>query len=155
MDYLASAFAMGTYVRQIYFLHITETLYYTVPVGIYFLILGFIRESGHQDKDNANILNLIGCGTLIVPTFFLAQVNPGYFYAVTVGILGIILLSIGISIKNRIYEFSGAAGVILAIIPQTFQYLLALPKWLVVGIAGLFFVVVAIFLLLKRDENKR
>ena len=73
----------------------------------------------------------------------------------TVGILGIILLSLGISIKNRIYEFSGAAGVILAIIPQTFQYLLALPKWLVVGIAGLSFVVVAIFLLLKRDENKR
>jgi len=155
MDYLASAFAIGTYIWQVYYFTITETLYYTIPVGIYFLILGFIRESGHHDKDNANILNLIGCGTLIVPTFFLAQVNSGYFYAVTVGILGIILLSLGISIKNRIYEFSGAAGVILAIIPQTFQYLLALPKWLVVGIAGLSFVVVAIFLLLKRDENKR
>jgi len=152
MDYLASFFALGTYVWQLSFWHVSQTLYYTIPIGIYMLCIGFLREAHHDEKDNANILNLLGCCILIIPTFFLSQTS-GYLYSALVGALGLLLLLIGITAKNRIYQFSGSAGIILAIIPQTFQYLLSLPKWLIVGIIGLIFVGFAIFLLLRRKEK--
>ena len=155
MDYLTSFFVLSTYIWHLWYLNISETLYYSLPIGLYFLVLGFLREERHNEHDNANILNLVGNGMLIIPTFFLAQSNSGWFYPVVLGGIGLSLLGIGISTKIRTYQFSGSAGIILAIIPQTFQYLLLIPKWLLVGIVGLLFVVAAIFLLLKRDENKR
>lgn len=153
MDYYASMAAMFTYIWQLFHLEVTQTLYYTIPIGVYFLILGNLRKM-HQEKDNANILTFIGCTALIIPTFFLAQ-SQGSMYSITLAVIGIVMIAVGISIKNRTYQFSGSGGLILSILPQTFQYIMSLPKWLIVGIIGFVFVIVAIFLLLGKDDKKK
>ncbi len=149
--YITSALAMFSYIWQIHYLGITENLAYTIPLGVYFLILAYTRKI-KDDEKNRNTLDLLGMFFLLTPSFFLSFGSEAMKYSVTLGLMGIILLAAGITLSNKFYRYGGVAGIVLAVFPQTYNYILALPRWVGIGIVGILFLSVAMYLLIKRKE---
>jgi LPXTG-motif cell wall-anchored protein len=64
-----------------------------------------------------------------------------------------VLVALGITFQVRLLRLAGVGAIILAVLPQTYNYILSLPRWVVVGILGMLFLGLAIFLLLRRKEE--
>lgn len=152
MGYATSALAMLTFLWQMQFVGATETLLYTVPLGIYFAVLGYTRQRVH-DTQNRDMLTFIGLSLLVAPAALLSFGETPMKYSIFLGVCSICLLALGISYNNKMYKYFGIIGVIFAVLPQTYSYILALPRWLVVGVSGLLFLGVGMFLLLRRKDN--
>lgn len=151
--YLTSALVMITYLWQIKYLNIDETLVYSIPIGTYFMALAHHRRL-HNDFNNSQILDLIGSLSLLVTPFILSFGDRAIFYSLSLGGVGIILVLLGIAINQKNIMNTGFAGIILSVLPQTFQYALTLPKFILVGLVGLIFLILAIYLLWKSSSQE-
>ena len=149
--YVVSAIALITYIWNINFLGVTDTLLYTLPIGVYFLVVSYFRRC-KKDFSGSEVLDLLGLFFLLVPTLFLSFGQDAIKYSVILGILGISLFVLGISLSHRIFKFGGIASIVAAIVPQTYSYILSLPRYLIVGVLGLTFLAVATYLLMRRQE---
>lgn len=149
VDYAASFFGLFALLAQLKYSGMENLLYYSIPTGIYLLIMGEVRKK--HEGDSAAFLDFMGNTILLIFPFIMSYDKS--YYSLVLGTIGIILLSIGITTRNKIYTHGGAVGLILAILPQTYSYILSLPKWILVGIVGVTFVGVAIFLLLNKKSD--
>lgn len=155
--YFSSAVAIITILWQIKFLQFTELQLYAIPLGIYFLLLGYSRKL-KDDKSGEELLNVIGIATLLLTSIAQSFGENSAPYALVLGIEGILFLLLGISTNNKLFRYAGIAGVVLAVLSQTYSYLFSLPRWLITGLAGIIFLAVAVFLLIKRkpeEENSK
>ena len=152
LGYFASAVGMFTYLWQIKFLGITETQVYTLPLGVYFMVLAYFqRISGNLA--NRDLLNYVGLGFLFVPTFFQSFSDAGAKYALLMGVEGLIIFGLGTSLSYRTYIYTGIAAVVVAVISQTYEFVFSLPRWAITATAGLILLSTAIYLLLHRKEE--
>lgn len=150
--YVTSALGITTYIWQVYYLGSREALIYSLPLGVYFFILAYTRRT-RNDTYTMQILDLTALFITLVPPTLLSLGDNGVKYSIILGILGVALLTAGISFSYRLYKYGGVFGIIFAIVPQTYSYILALPRWVIVGGAGIIFLSAAILLLLKRKED--
>ena len=149
--YVTSAMAVLTYLWQVWFWGVTETLWYTVPVGMYFIILSYVQRL-HGNREGMHTLTLIGCLFLLVPPFFLSFGANAVLYSLVLGGFGICLIALGITWNDVYYRYAGVAGVVLAVLPQTWDFVLSLPRWVLVGGAGALFIGTALYLMLRKKE---
>lgn len=152
LAYFTSAVGVITGLWQINYLGVSESQAYTIPLGIYFLILAYTRKIRGDDQGR-DTLDLAGVGVLIVSSLWQSFGGDGAKYALLLGIEGVILIGAGISLNRKIYNYAGIFAITMAVLSQTYEYVFSLPRWLVTGIAGLIFLIVAIYLLTKRKEN--
>lgn len=150
--YLASAFALITFLWQLNYIHVRETLAYILPIGMYFLCLAYTRRR-QKDYDTMQLLDFVGLVFLLGIPFIYSYSDERVKYSITLGVMGLILLILGNSLSYKLYRFAGFAGVVLAVLPQTYEYILLLPRWLLVGLVGLALLTTAITLLLKRKDH--
>lgn len=150
--YVTSALGVLTFLWQLEFAGVTDSLMYTATVGYYFVILGYTRRLV-KDYATQNSLTVIGLILLLTPPIFLSFGPDATRYSLFLGLTGILFTGLGISLSYNKYKYSGVIGIIFAVLPQTYNYLLYLPRWIVVGIIGIVFLGTAIFLLLKRGEH--
>jgi hypothetical protein len=143
---------MGTFLWQVNYLGVTESLVYSVALGLYFMALAFSRKI-KDDFDGQKLLDGIGLFILLLPPTVSSFGENAVKYSATLGVAGILLLIAGISMRYKLYKFAGVAGIVLAVLPQTYSYILDLPKWLIVGVGGAIFITVAIILSLRRKES--
>jgi hypothetical protein len=149
--YFASAVGMLTYLWQIKYLGIDETLAYTIPLGIYFVALGYFQKlAGKVDTQKA--LEYVGLFFLLIPTFFLSFGENGFWYALILGLEGVVLIFLGVSLSNKTHTYIGTAALVIAVISQTYEFFFSLPRWLITAAIGLLFLGTAIYLLLRRNE---
>ncbi len=151
MKYVSSAVAMCTYLWQIKVLDVTETQMYTVPLGIYFMVLAYIQRL-KNNTEKWNLLNALGLFLLIVPGIFQSFDIAGAGYALLIGAIGIIILSLGLSLNYRLYIYVGIATLVLAVLSQTYEYLSSLPRWIITGAVGIGFLGTATYLLQHRKD---
>lgn len=152
MGYLLGVLGMLTLLWQLHYLEIEEYLAYTLPLGAYFLGLGYVR--GKKGKvDDKMLLDIIGFAFLIAPTFMQSLSDDGGTYSIILFITGVALIAIGISFSYRYYKQVGLGALVLAVLTQTYDYLFSLPRWVVVGIAGTIFITIAILILLRRKDE--
>lgn len=150
--YVTSALGVLTFLWQLEFAGVTDSLMYTATVGYYFVILGYTRRLV-KDYATQNSLTVIGLILLLAPPIFLSFGPDATRYSLFLGLTGILFTGLGISLSYNKYKYSGVIGIIFAVLPQTYNYLLYLPRWIVVGVIGIVFLGTAIFLLLKRGEH--
>lgn len=151
LGYFTSALGMVTFLWQIHYLGVKESQYYTIPLGIYFLVLAYTRRL-IGDESNSQSLDLIGVAILILSSLLQSFGMSGSQYAFLLGLEGAVLTFMGISMSNKIYKYAGVFAIVASVISQTYEYVFSLPRWVVTGGAGLIFLVVAIYLLLRRKE---
>ncbi len=150
--YFSSALAIMTVLWQIKFLEFNNLQMYAIPLGIYFLLLAITRKI-KDDKNGEDILNATGIAILILSSMSQAFGGNGSVYALLLGVEGVLFLILGISTNNKLFRISGILAIVLAVISQTYSYLFSLPRWLITGLAGLVFLAVAVFLLLRRGSG--
>jgi hypothetical protein len=142
--YAESAIGMVTYLWQIHFLGITNSQYYTLAIGLYFLVLSYLRRKA-RDPNIKQLFDIIGTFFLIVPTWFQSLGADGLIYAFILGICGATLLVFGITFTDKWYRYSGILAIVLAVTSRS--------RWAIIGIAGIAFLIFAIYLLLFRKED--
>jgi hypothetical protein len=150
LSYYATLFSWSIYVWE----------FYTIPLGMFFLLLGYILEKSNKQSDAHNDCFLLGILLILLPTLF--QSYSGWFdhlaplgispykhlyHSLFLSIESIILILYGTIQKRLIFFFSGLlfllsdiclllfAYVNLGIIPQaiwwaSLGFLLILTGWL-------------------------
>ncbi|OGY25601.1 MAG: hypothetical protein A2Z11_04665 [Candidatus Woykebacteria bacterium RBG_16_43_9] len=152
LGYFASAVGMFTYLWQIKFLGFSEIQAYTLPLGVYFLVLSYFqRLSGNIA--NRDLLNYVGLFFLFIPTFFQSFGTEGAKYALLMGVEGLVIFGLGTSLRYKIYTYAGLAAIVVAIVSQTYEFVFSLPRWMITAAAGILLLSTAIFLLLRRKEE--
>jgi len=149
--YVTSVLGMATFFWQIKYLGVEESLAYTISLGLYFMALAYTRKI-KNDNEGRQLLDGVGLFFLLVPPALFSFGEEAVKYSVTLGVAGIALLIFGISLRYKLYKYAGVAGIVLAVLPQTYNYILDLPRWLIVGVGGIIFITVAIVLSLKRKD---
>lgn len=152
--YFASAIGMGTYFWQVHFLGYSEYQVYLLPLGVYFLVLSFLTRN-EKNKDIPSGLEYGGLFILLVPLLFQCFGKNGMYYSLLFALEGAGLLVPGITLQKKSYRYAGIAAIMSAVFSQTYSYVFGLPRWVITAVGGLAFIIVAIFLLLRRkDEGK-
>lgn len=152
IGYITSAFGIFTYLWHLSYLGFTETLLYTLPLGVYFMVLAYLRRL-KKDPDNMHFLDSLGMLFLLGSPAVLSFGENAMKYSVILGIEGIILLMLGISMQYKVYRYAGIAAIVLSVLPQSYEYIAALPRWAVVGVFGIGFLGTALTLLLKKKDE--
>lgn len=149
--YLTSIIGMATYFWQVNLLGYSEFQVYLLPLGVYFMVLSyFTRKEKNQDIPLG--LEYSGLFVLLVPLLFQSFGENGFYYSLLLGAEGIILLTLGISLKRKLYTYVGVGAIVSGVFSQTYNYVFTLPRWISTAIAGITFIIVAVFLLIKRKD---
>jgi hypothetical protein len=152
MTYFASAIGTATLLWHLHFLKVDEVMVFSTLIALYFFIHSFI-EKRHKMLEIASLLEQIGLLILLLLPAFLSLGEDALKYSLYLGGFSLIALFIGIGSVNRNYQVAGIIGLLFSIIPQTYQYIVSLPRWIGIGALGLIFLGIALYLLLKRNDN--
>lgn len=152
LGYAASVVGLLTILWQYHYLGITIFQVYAVTVGVYFMILSYIKHNGGK-KEDQQIFDILGLGTLLVPLTYQAFPDSGFLYALQLGVEGFILIAYGFSVNYKTYTYVGAAAIALATISRVYSFVASLGSWAIIGTGGLIFLGVAIYLLNSRKQE--
>lgn len=129
--------------------------FYTLPFGLYFLWSAYIGVKNQFNLDTVALLDWLGIGSLIGLTLLqnlgAASGNP---YALLAGAYSIGFVFWGNYTQKKLYQQVGGVGVALSVLIQSSDFILNLPRWLLVGVVGLSLIGLALWLLNKRGEKK-
>ena len=152
--YLSSAYVMMSYLVSVNYWYdrINEPLAYFIPLGFYFLGLGYCMKREGRIF-NQRFFQILGFMVIILTTFIQTLDTGNVYYSILLGGLGLAFLFVGISYEEKLYTGFGIMAIIAALLSQLYEYVFSLPRWLVTGIVGLSFLTLAIILLLKRKEE--
>ena len=152
--YITLGVFLLTYFWQVNYLEITNPQAYSLPLGIYFLLLGY-WELLQNKPDNANLLDTIGFFCILFTTTIQAFDPQTPTYALLLGSYGIIIIFTYNLWKRKTFFYAGITSIVLAVFSQTKDYLLNMPRWLIVGFTGIAFITIAVYLLLTRKETSK
>jgi hypothetical protein len=153
LGYSASGVGMLTFLWQMWYFSFTEILVYTIPLGIYFLVLAYLKRSAHR-LETATVFDYTGFFFITAPTLLQMNGENGALYALFLALEGIGIFALGVSMKQKPYTYIGIAALVVAVISQTYEFLFSLPRWIILAVAGIAFLTTAIYLLLLRGEKK-
>lgn len=137
------------YVLYAWLLHesgVEELQVYTVPLAVLLFAYRWLFPAQLTLWEGLSALVLIGIGIVQ------ATVEPNWLYSAILGVWGVLLLIVGITMSRRILTVAGVVGVLFAALRQLWTVVAELPPALIIGLAGLTFLLVAIILLLTRDR---
>jgi uncharacterized membrane protein YccC len=115
-----------------------------------------VRERA-RSTDETFIMGLeIGSALLfLVPTYG-QSFNSGSLLYFLLGIVySLLFVGLGVLFSRRLMQQIGAVALIFAVLIQTREFLLGLPRWLVVGIIGFAIMAAALYLSIRRRGEKR
>lgn len=145
--YISSAIGIATYLWQMKYLGYTETQVFTLPLGVYFMVIGFLQRGKPERR---TLWEYLGLFFLFVPLLTQTVGVNGVWYALLMAVEGFVLFSLGTTINYKKYVYAGIGGIVGAVLSQTYDFLFSLPRWVITAVAGLLFLSSAIFLLLRR-----
>lgn len=149
--YLASFFWLSVVLRLFYNADITNTQFYIQPVAYYILAWG-LWQLKKQLPDAQNYV-VLGLFISIMPLFFQSFGQEHVSEAIYLAAEGLVFAGIGISLQEKTFRYGGALAIALAIFAQTSDYILNLPRWLLVGMLGFVILTVAIYLLRTKTKT--
>ncbi|MEN9327676.1 MAG: hypothetical protein RI947_484 [Candidatus Parcubacteria bacterium] len=152
LGYFASAVGMITVLWHISYSGVTEVQYYTGPLGVYFMSLAYTRKM-RNDEDNRRWLDFCALFFIIVPAMFQSFGSEGLNYSLLLGGYGLLLVLAGITINYLRYTYGGIFAIVISVFAQTYGIIFNIPRWLLIGLIGLVFLVSAVYLLQNRKEK--
>lgn len=125
---------------------VEEVQIYTVPLALLLFSYRWLFPAQLQLWEGLSALVLIGVGVLQ------AVAEENWIYSAILGVWGVLSLGIGITLSRRLLSVAGVVGILFAALRQLWSVVAELPPALIIGLAGLTFLLVAIVLLLTRDR---
>src|SRR5690606_25278226 len=93
-------------------------------------------------------------GVIYVPTIIQAITQTSPLYPALMIGYGMWHSLVGNQTSLKLYQYAGAAAILLAVILETSDFIWALPRWLLIGGLGLGLISLAVGLLLRRNDKK-
>lgn len=125
---------------------IEEIQVYSVPLALLLFSYRWLFPTQLQLWEGLSAVVLIGVGMAQ------ALVEENWIYSAILGAWGVLLLGLGITMSRRILLVAGVVGILFAALRQLWTVVAELPPALIIGLAGLTFLLVAIVLLLTRER---
>lgn len=153
LRYAAGAILIGATETLMGYWKIEELHYYMLLWSFYFGGLGYIQFT-EEKKTNCDYLVVIALAFQTLPLFFQAHGPKEHFYGLILGIESIIILLTGMIMKYNLVKYWGSATLVIVVLYQLKDELLALPKWLIIGVIGLLFLFGAMYMLYRRQDHE-
>lgn len=138
---------------QFHLLELTDIQWYLVPLVTVALIMGFDQKR-LTNTDNSEILNLVSGLSLVGISASQAADDRSLTYSGLLVVYGLALLSWGNYSASQILRIIGVLAFVAVVLIQTQDFILSLPRWLLVGLGGLVVICVAVFLLFERNRKQ-
>ncbi len=145
--YITSGIALVAMLWHFKTMGIQDSIFYTLTIGTYFMILGYFKRL--QQASVSEAFDYIGMTVLILPTLALISTN-GSIYSLLLLVIGVTLTGYGISTTLKRLKYGGITAIALAVLIETSSILFSLPWWLILGLVGGGFLYAAVYLLNKR-----
>ena len=152
LGYIASVAGLLTILWQYNYLDINEAQVYFITIALYFFGLAYIKR-GQVKSDDRTLFDAIGLFSLFGPLFLQAVPETGGNYALLMGIEGALLILSGFSLNYKTYTYAGSAAIAVATLTRIYSYISSIPSWVIIGLGGLAFLAVGIYLLSKRQDK--
>ncbi|MEI6519778.1 MAG: hypothetical protein WCO98_07025 [bacterium] len=154
---IAKYFSYGIFVIALNWLlsynDIKEMQYYTTSWAVFFGILSYLRHRS-GDKGGGDATAILGLAFLTIPTFYQSIFYESkLIYALALGLESIALILVAIGINYKLILRWSITFLIINILYQCRIQILAIPKWLIIGIVGIMILVGATYLLSKRTKE--
>ncbi|OQB05873.1 MAG: hypothetical protein BWY19_00758 [bacterium ADurb.Bin212] len=143
--------ALNYFMRE---LQIEEQHIYYAVWAVYLWLLAY-NEHKSRIFSARDLFAVIGMVLLTVPLFFQATGYNGQIYGVVLGFESIFLLLYGMYYRYKLAKWWGIVCLIIIVTDQLKDAIFALPKWAIIGVVGLLFLVGATYLLSKRENEKK
>ncbi len=155
LTYGGFLFFLAAYVVKLLNLDVTLIEWYSVPIALYVLAMGYVHERDHPRQKVTSVSNPIGTlimlGAPMLASMTTAQAPTAQLHAAAAAALSILFIAAGIVGRVRVFFFGGALFLAWDALYQSWEYLYALPKWATIGTVGLLMLVVAIYLERRRE----
>jgi len=156
LTYAGFLFFLGAYILKLFNLDVTMIEWYSVPIALYVLAMGYVHERDHPKQKVTGVSNPIGTlimlGAPILASMTTAQAPTAQLHAAAAAALSILFVAAGIVGRVRVFFFGGTLFLAWDALYQSWEYLYALPKWATIGTIGLLMLVVAIYLERRREH---
>lgn len=130
----ASAVAMAALLIQIEAREPDNILAYSLPLGVYLLVLGAVNRRTGNLRD---VLMGVGSGVLLVPVLWLAQQDGAVGYLALAAGIALALFLGGIVLRLRVPIAAGLLGLTVIVLRLVVDAVLALESWVALLVVGL------------------
>jgi hypothetical protein len=161
-DYLIGIVGLLQYYWHIYFLQVTvnEELFsnpqwYFAAAGTLALLLSMREQRRSTDTTLINALELSSALLFLLPTYGQSINSGSLLYFLLAIVYSLLFVGLGIMFSRRFLQQIGAVALIFATLLQSREFLLGLPRWLVVGVIGFAIMAAALYLSIRRRGEKR
>jgi hypothetical protein len=118
------------------------------------MVLSYLRHKD-GDKNGGDATAVLGLSFLTIPTLCQSFLTDNkLIYALVLGLESIALILVGIGINYKLILRWGIVFIIVDILYQTRDHILAIPKWMIIGIVGIIILAGATYLLSKRSKEE-
>jgi len=155
LNYAGFAFFLVAYLIQLVHLDVDLVEWYSIPIGVYVLVMGYLYQKAHPTTSTTQASNPLGFLIIVgAPTIaFMATTSPtSQLHAIAAAVLCLIFIAVGVMARIRVFFFGGVAFLAWDALYQSWEYLYALPKWATIGAIGLVMLVAAIYLERRREH---
>jgi hypothetical protein len=161
-DYLIGIVGLLQYYWHIYFLQVTvnEDLFsnpqwYFAAAGTLLLLFSLRERQRTTDETLINALEIGAALLFLLPTYGQSFNSGSLLYFGLALIYSLLFVGLGVMYSRRLMQQIGAIALVVAVLIQTREFLLGLPRWLVVGIVGFAIMAAALYLSIRRRGEKR
>lgn len=154
--YLGYLFFLIAYIIKIIELDVSFIEWYSVPIGIYIIAMGYLLQKRHPEIKIIGISDLVGMMSICcAPTiaFMVTTAAPdAQLHALFAALLALVFLAVGVIGRTKLFFFGGILFLAWNATYQGWEFVYALPKWVTIGALGLVLVVSGIYLERRREE---
>lgn len=156
LNYGGFLFFLAAYVVKLLDLDVAMIEWYSVPIALYILAMGYVYERAHPKQRVTAVSNPLGMLIMLgAPTLAFmgtAQAPTAQLHAIVAGVLSILFIAGGVVGRVKAFFFGGVLFLAWDALYQSWEFLYALPKWATIGTLGLLLLVVAIYLERRREQ---
>lgn len=154
--YLGYLFFLIAYIIKIVDLDVNFIEWYSVPIGIYVIAMGYLLQKRHPEIKILAISNFAGmmsiCGSSTVAFMVATETPAAQLHALFAALLALVFLAVGVVGRTKLFFFGGILFLAWNAIYQSWEFIYALPKWVTIGLLGLVLVASGIYLERRREQ---
>ncbi|MBN1995808.1 MAG: hypothetical protein JW953_24190 [Anaerolineae bacterium] len=153
LGYAATAMLLIGWILRVFYIQQWDNVqWYAVPAGLYLLGIGYL-EWQNGNRVLGRWLDYLAM-LLMMGSLFWQILLFGWWYALALGLEGLLAVWWGSARRLRRFLYGGIAGVVLATVGQLINSLRSINQWIVFGAIGLMLVIMAIFIERKLEDIK-
>ncbi|MEI7792616.1 MAG: DUF2157 domain-containing protein [Candidatus Berkelbacteria bacterium] len=154
VKYIAGGLITWSVEWFISYMKVEELQIYMVISAAYFGLLAYLQAKA-DDKVGERVFTVLSLAFLTVPLLFQTfDSSNTLVYALALGIESIGLIAFGIGANNKLLRNWGISALVVNVLYQSRYVIATVPKWLIIGIAGILILVGATYLLSKREKTE-